>query len=507
VTVTEENNAPTANNSGFDIPEDGSANLGILSLINDPDGDALSIATLTTSAGGSVTQTSDTSFRYTPDPDFNGMATVTYSVTDGQLVSNEATINITVTPANDAPVVTSANAISIPENATAVLTIAATDVENDPLTYAIAGGADAALFAIDPTTGDLSFIAAPDFEAPADTGADNVYDVQVSASDGTDTTTQDIAVTVTDIDETTPTLTVSLDPTSIGENDGPGASTGTVTRSDTAGDLTVTLTNSDTTEAAVPTTVTLLDGVASATFQIDAVDDLAVDGDQTISITATAAGFTSGSADLLVTDNEVANNAPTITSPAAFTIAENGTAVGTITSTDPENDTVTYAISGGADSNLFSIDASTGDLSFASAPDFEAPADAGADNIYDVEVSASDGVNAPVTQDIAITVDDVDESTPGTNGSGELIVMKFGSSVQDSNFPKNSFRLENKGDKVIVEAVIDVSGALYPDSVFDPFGVGGDYRHGWRHRCDHADCCILYRGRWCGRLHRHPPDL
>ena len=72
------------------------------------------------------------------------------------------------------------------------------------LTYSIIGGADAAGFAIDATTGALSFVAAPDFEAPTDADGDNVYDVTVQVSDGTLTDSQAIAVTVSDVDEIAP---------------------------------------------------------------------------------------------------------------------------------------------------------------------------------------------------------------------------------------------------------------------------------------------------------------
>ena len=77
---------------------------------------------------------------------------------------------------------------------------------NDPdagatQTYSIIGGADAALFTIDATTGALSFLAAPNFESPADAGANNIYDVTVQVSDGTLTDSQAIAVTVTNVNE------------------------------------------------------------------------------------------------------------------------------------------------------------------------------------------------------------------------------------------------------------------------------------------------------------------
>ena len=93
-----------------------------------------------------------------------------------------------------------------------------------------------------------------------------------------------------------------------------------------------------------------------------------------------------------VTDvNEVpANLAPSITSSATFPLfSENTTAVGTIAATDPENNALSYSISGGNDQNRFTIDASTGVLIFISAPDFESPQDAGQDNIYNLQVSVT----------------------------------------------------------------------------------------------------------------------
>jgi hypothetical protein len=117
----------------------------------------------------------------------------------------------------DSPVINSDGggstaSVNVAENTTAVTTVSATDPQTDPITYAIAGGADAALFSIDPNSGALSFIAAPDYENPGDVGLDNVYEVTVQASDGSNTDTQTISVTVTDADDPTqndaPTNTV-----------------------------------------------------------------------------------------------------------------------------------------------------------------------------------------------------------------------------------------------------------------------------------------------------------
>jgi hypothetical protein len=89
--------------------------------------------------------------------------------------------------------------IDVDEGQTTVTTIVATDVNLNTVTYSIAGGTDAAMFTIDPATGVLTFVTAPDFEAPTDLGRDNTYDVIVSASDGQLRDLQAITVTVLDI--------------------------------------------------------------------------------------------------------------------------------------------------------------------------------------------------------------------------------------------------------------------------------------------------------------------
>lgn len=78
--------------------------------------------------------------------------------------------------------------------------------------------------------------------------------------------------------------------------------------------------------------------------------------------------------------------------------------------------TATYSITGGADASKFVINASTGALSFASAPDYETTFSANGDNIFDVQVQVSDG-SLTDTQLISVTVDQV---TPviGSDGIG-----------------------------------------------------------------------------------------
>ncbi len=103
--------------------------------------------------------------------------------------------------------------------------------------------------------------------------------------------------------------------------------------------------------------------------------------------------------------------APVITSAATATFAENAT--GTVyiaTGTDADaGTTLSYALAG-TDAALFNINASSGVLTFKTAPNFEAPADAGVNNVYDITVTASDGVNTSAAKAVAITVTNVNEA-------------------------------------------------------------------------------------------------
>jgi len=101
--------------------------------------------------------------------------------------------------------------------------------------------------------------------------------------------------------------------------------------------------------------------------------------------------------------------APVFSSPSAFAIAENAMAVGIVAASDPDAlAAVTFTITGGVDAASFAIDALTGALSFLAAPNFELPFDAGADNVYDLVVTGSDG-GLSTDQAISVTVGDVVE--------------------------------------------------------------------------------------------------
>jgi len=106
-----------------------------------------------------------------------------------------------VTTINVAPYFTAGPEIRAEENQTFVVNSLAADDNADQITYAIKGGADASKFTINTATGLLSFKSAPNFEAPGDAGADNVYNLEVGISDGIVTLTKDLKVRVADVNE------------------------------------------------------------------------------------------------------------------------------------------------------------------------------------------------------------------------------------------------------------------------------------------------------------------
>jgi hypothetical protein len=102
---------------------------------------------------------------------------------------------------NAPPSFTSPAAVSVRENAIGVVyRPVAIDPESAAVTYgATIGGPDAARFTMNPLTREVRFTAQPNFEAPADAGANNVYDISFTASDGVNTTTQNVAITITNV--------------------------------------------------------------------------------------------------------------------------------------------------------------------------------------------------------------------------------------------------------------------------------------------------------------------
>jgi Ca2+-binding RTX toxin-like protein len=178
---------------------------------------------------GELTFKSAPDFEDPADADFDNVYEVEVTATSGAK-SDTQTIKVTVDNAEEAPVFTSGN-FTIGENTTEIGTVTAFDPDGTgTLVYSIDGGDDAATFEIDANTGVLSFVKGRDFETPGDLDNDNVYEVTIKASDGTSSKTQNLTVTVTDINEA-PTK-IALDNAAVDEMSAIGTVVGTLATTD-----------------------------------------------------------------------------------------------------------------------------------------------------------------------------------------------------------------------------------------------------------------------------------
>ena len=433
ITVTDEDEVGSA--PVFTSPDSASVEenqtMAYMAMATDADGDSLTYSLSGTDAALFMIDatTGVVSFIEAPDFEVPGSADgdnvyeiiVTASDNTGGTTDANQAVAITVTGVNDnTPVFTSPATASVAENQRSAYRAVATDADGDPLTYSLSG-TDAALFTIDPATGVVSFIEAPDFEVPGSADGDNVYDITVTASDGDNSAEQAVAITVTDENEvgSAPVFT-SPDSASVEENQ---TMAYMAMATDADGDsLTYSLSGTD----AARFSINAATGVVSFMTAPDFEDPGDAGGDNVYDITVTASdGDNSTDHDVAITVTGVNDNAPVFNSPATASVAENQRSAYTAVATDADGDPLTYSLSG-TDAALFTIDPATGVVSFMTAPDFEAPGDVGGDNVYDITVTASDGDNT-TNRDVAITVTDEDEV-----GSAPVFTSPDSASVEEN---------------------------------------------------------------------------
>jgi len=137
VTVTSENDAPEVVDDTFTVSEDsGLTNKEVVSNDTDVDGDTLTVTSFSYTGAGTVAINADnTSIDYTPFLDFNGVEEITYTVSDGTL-TDTGILTVTVTSENDAPEALD-DTFTLQQGNTEIVTLIATDVDDDDLTFSI----------------------------------------------------------------------------------------------------------------------------------------------------------------------------------------------------------------------------------------------------------------------------------------------------------------------------------------------------------------------------------
>ncbi|HEU5264368.1 MAG TPA: beta-propeller fold lactonase family protein, partial [Gaiellaceae bacterium] len=237
--------------------------------------------------------------------------------------------------------------------------------------------------------------------------------------------------------------------------------------------------------ATVTSTWSQVAGSGTVTFEdasaVDTSASFSTDGTYVLRLTASD-GALSAFDEVTVSVTSENEFTPDITSnggaaTAAISVSENETVVTDVDASDGDGQTLTYSMSGGSDADRFAISSSTGILTFVSAPDFEAPTDAGRNNVYDVIVAASDGLLSD-TQAIAVTVTDVVES-PGSSLYLSLFDVASPGGVSADNedvlfFDGAGFSLAFDGTDVNIAALrIDAFSWLDQDSLLLSFDVPG----------------------------------
>ncbi len=238
-----------------------------------------------------------------------------------------------------------------------------------------------------------------------------------------------------------PGILLNPDSVEVDENGGTATYTVKLATAPTA-DVTVAVDSGDTAAATVSTaslTFTSTDWATAQEVTVTGVDDDVANAggkrETTVSHSASSddSNYNSVTASLDVDILEV-NGAPTFSGETTADFDENGTGTAlTVSASDPDGeDTVAYAIKSGKDGDKFTINTSTGALTFKVAPNYEDPQDSDTNNSYVVDVQATAGAGAralTAEQEFTITVKDVDESpakpdapTVAAAGSGELSV-------------------------------------------------------------------------------------
>ena len=289
--------------------------------------------------------------------------------------------------------------------------IDATDVEGltDSTYFSVTTPATNGTAVIDAETGVWTFM-------PTDAnwfGSDS-FEVTVTDDLG-GTTTQIANITLANVDDAP--VIAPAQSFSIAENANNTDSLGTVSASD-----------ADTGTAYQNWTIT--SGNKDGIFQIDSntgeltiLDNTNLDRETSASyvlgLTVSDGVKTSAVETVTIHITDVNDNAPIIISDGGdltiiANIDENTTAVTDVDAIDADGTTPTYGFGGGTDDGFFTIDNTSGVLSFIAAPDFESTADADGDNAYEVIVEARDAVNT-TAQAISVIVNNLNETPPQIN--------------------------------------------------------------------------------------------
>ncbi|HBO13095.1 MAG TPA: hypothetical protein DD491_09955, partial [Halieaceae bacterium] len=202
LTVDPVNDPPVAVDDSASTAEDTAVTFSVTGNDSDPDGtiDPTSVVITGGPSNGSLVVNTDGTVTYTPNGDYSGADSFTYTVEDNDgLVSNEATVTLTVDPANDPPVAV-ADSASTDANTAVEIDILGNDSDADgtlvPGTVAIVTQPANGTVSVDPVTGNVTYTPDPDYSGP------DSFTYTVQDDDGNTSNTATVSLVVNDGDVT-----------------------------------------------------------------------------------------------------------------------------------------------------------------------------------------------------------------------------------------------------------------------------------------------------------------
>jgi len=319
LTISPVNDAPVAINGTLNAVEDTPAPGNVSVLADDIDGDLLGYAVSTQAANGTVVMTGSGAFTYTPNANFNGTDDFTFTVFDGS-TTDTATVSISVAAVNDAPV-SSGGAITVNEDTSGNGLVTASDVDGDPLTFALASYVGNGSVTVNP---DGTFNYTPGLN---ENGTDS-FTYTVSDGQG-GSTTQTVNVTINPIND----APVAGNEVASGNEDTPIAGNVSDSTSDVDGDSLIHSVTVNPNNGTVAMT-----GGGAFTY----TPNLNFNGTDAFQYTVSDGNGGTDTAVVSLTVNAV-NDAPT-TAGGAITVTEDTPGNGVVTGSDVDGDPLTFAL-------------------------------------------------------------------------------------------------------------------------------------------------------------------
>ncbi|WP_198325268.1 tandem-95 repeat protein [Permianibacter aggregans] len=333
VTVNAVNDAPVAQNDAVTTNEDTAVTINVLSNDSDVDGDTLTVSAASVNpAQGTVTINADGTLNFVPATNFNGVAVISYTISDGNGGTSTATVNVTVNAVNDVPT-TSNVSLNTSEDTAVSGAIVASDIDGDSLSYVLGTG---------PSNGSVTL------------NADGTFTYTPNANyNGSDSFT----VIVSDGNGGSVVSAVSVNVGAV--NDAPVAVNDTaITDEDTSVIVNVLANDTDADgDTLTVTTASALNGsvVINANGTLTYTPNANYNGSDTISYTISDGNGGTSTATVNVTVNAV-NDAPT-TSNVSLNTSEDSAVNGAIVASDIDGDSLSYALGTGPSNGSVTLNA------------------------------------------------------------------------------------------------------------------------------------------------------